>query len=149
LLHYEHKNCIALSWKFSSFFSSQIINVYNQEYESGAQFWPDVHRRIIIALIVSQILFMGLMSTYHAASSTPLILVLPVLTIWFHFFCKSRFEPAFVQYPLQVFHLFFFNTDVIIRYLSFIRCTSCNRIGMILYMHGVLFCFPFSFKRGV
>ncbi|KAF3328853.1 CSC1-like protein [Carex littledalei] len=82
-------------------FRHQIINVYNQEYESGARFWPDVHRRIIIALIVSQILLMGLMSTKHAANSTPLILVLPVLTIWFHFFCKSRFEPAFVKFPLQ------------------------------------------------
>lgn len=88
-------------WKLSVFYC-QIINVYNQEYESGARFWPDVHRRIIIALIVSQILLMGLMSTKHAANSTPLILVLPVLTIWFHFFCKSRFEPAFVKFPLQV-----------------------------------------------
>ncbi|KAJ3700893.1 hypothetical protein LUZ61_004598 [Rhynchospora tenuis] len=82
-------------------FRHQIINVYNQQYESGAQFWPDVHRRIIIALVVSQILLMGLLSTKHAANSTPLILVLPVLTIWFHIFCKNRFEPAFVKFPLQ------------------------------------------------
>ncbi|KAJ4752638.1 ERD (early-responsive to dehydration stress) family protein [Rhynchospora pubera] len=82
-------------------FRHQIINVYSQQYESGAQFWPDVHRRIIIALIVSQILLMGLLSTKHAANSTPLILVLPVLTIWFHIFCKNRFEPAFVKFPLQ------------------------------------------------
>ncbi|KAJ1433040.1 Calcium-dependent channel, 7TM region, putative phosphate [Sesbania bispinosa] len=26
-------------------FRHQIINVYNQQYESGASFWPDVHRR--------------------------------------------------------------------------------------------------------
>ncbi|KAJ1405556.1 Calcium-dependent channel, 7TM region, putative phosphate [Sesbania bispinosa] len=36
-------------------FRHQIINVYNQEYESGAAFWPDVHFRVVIALIVSQI----------------------------------------------------------------------------------------------
>ncbi|KAJ3694473.1 hypothetical protein LUZ60_009953 [Juncus effusus] len=82
-------------------FRHQIINVYNQQYESGAQYWPDVHRGVIIALIVSQILLMGLMSTKHAANSTPLLLVLPVLTIWFHYFCKNRFEPAFVKFPLQ------------------------------------------------
>ncbi|XWS75768.1 hypothetical protein CRYUN_Cryun01aG0120600 [Craigia yunnanensis] len=79
----------------------QIINVYNQEYESAAAFWPDVHVRIIAALIVSQLLLMGLLSTKEAAQSTPLLITLPVLTIWFHRFCKGRYEPAFVRYPLQ------------------------------------------------
>ncbi|XP_020581813.1 CSC1-like protein At4g02900 [Phalaenopsis equestris] len=82
-------------------FRHQIINVYNQEYESGAAFWPDVQRRVITALIIAQLLLMGLISTMHAANSTPLLLVLPVLTIWFHFYCKHRFEPAFVKFPLQ------------------------------------------------
>ncbi|KAF4394497.1 calcium permeable stress-gated cation channel 1 [Cannabis sativa] len=79
----------------------QIINVYNQEYESAAAFWPDVHGRIITALIVSQLLLMGLLSTKNAAQSTPLLITLPVLTIWFHRFCKGRYEPAFIRHPLQ------------------------------------------------
>ncbi|WOH03202.1 hypothetical protein DCAR_0522598 [Daucus carota subsp. sativus] len=79
----------------------QIINVYNQEYESAAAFWPDVHRRIIVALIVSQLLLLGLLSTKEAAQSTPLLIALPVLTICFHIFCKGRYEPAFLRYPLQ------------------------------------------------
>ncbi|OVA09754.1 protein of unknown function DUF221 [Macleaya cordata] len=79
----------------------QIINVYNQEYESGAQFWPDVHGRIIAALIISQLLLLGLLSTKEAAQSTPFLIALPVLTIWFYRFCKNRFEPAFIRYPLQ------------------------------------------------
>ncbi|MFQ6633853.1 hypothetical protein Gotur_012396, partial [Gossypium turneri] len=37
----------------------QIINVYYQEYESAAAFWPDVHVRVVAALIVSQLLLMG------------------------------------------------------------------------------------------
>ncbi|CAN1843540.1 CSC1-like protein At3g21620, partial [Linum perenne] len=78
-----------------------IINVYNQEYESAAAFWPDVHGRIVTALVVSQLLLMGLMSTKEAAQSTPLLIALPVLTIWFNRFCKGRYEPAFVKYPLQ------------------------------------------------
>ncbi|CAM8989036.1 unnamed protein product [Rhodiola kirilowii] len=82
-------------------FRHQIINVYNQEYESAAAFWPDVHGRIITALIVSQLLLMGLLSTKKAANSTPLLIALPVLTIWFHLFCKGRYEPAFLRYPLQ------------------------------------------------
>lgn len=83
-------------------FEMQIINVYNQEYESGAAFWPDVHGRVIIALVISQVLMMGLLGTKEAAQSTPFIIALPVLTIWFHMFCKGRYESAFVKYPLQV-----------------------------------------------
>jgi hypothetical protein len=83
-------------------FQLQIINVYNQEYESGAAFWPDVHFRVIFALIVSQIVLMGLLTTKKAASSTPFLIVLPILTIWFYRYCKGRFESAFVKFPLQV-----------------------------------------------
>ena len=80
----------------------QIINVYNQEYESAAAFWPDVHGRIISALIISQLLLLGLLSTKRTAQSTPFLLALPVLTIAFYKYCQGRFEPAFVRYPLQV-----------------------------------------------
>nr|XP_027063546.1 CSC1-like protein At3g21620 [Coffea arabica] len=79
----------------------QIMNVYNQEYESAAAFWPDVHGRIIIALIVSQLLLLGLLSTKDASQSTPFLITLPVLTICFDRYCKGRYEPAFVRYPLQ------------------------------------------------
>ncbi|XP_047308027.1 protein OSCA1-like [Impatiens glandulifera] len=82
-------------------FRHQIINVYNQEYESGGAFWPDVHGRIIYALIGSQLILMGLLSTKEAAQSTPFLLALPVITIYFHRFCKGRYEPAFVKYSLQ------------------------------------------------
>ncbi|XP_058095114.1 calcium permeable stress-gated cation channel 1-like [Magnolia sinica] len=82
-------------------FRHQIINVYNQEYESGAAFWPDVHGRIVTAMVISQLLLFGLLGTKEAAQSTPLLIALPVLTIWFHRFCKNRYEPAFVRYPLQ------------------------------------------------
>ncbi|GLU15537.1 hypothetical protein SLE2022_320170 [Rubroshorea leprosula] len=82
-------------------FRHQIINVYNQEYESAAAFWPDVHGRVITALVISQICLMGLLATKAAVQSTPFLIVLPVLTIWFHRFCKARYEPAFVRYPLQ------------------------------------------------
>ncbi|KAL0371342.1 UNVERIFIED_CONTAM: CSC1-like protein [Sesamum angustifolium] len=82
-------------------FRHQIINVYDQNYESGAAFWPDVHRRVVIGLVISQLLLMGLLSTKSIAKSTPVLLILPILTIWFHRFCKGRFESAFVKFPLQ------------------------------------------------
>lgn len=80
----------------------QIINVYNQEYESGAAFWPDVHFRIIVALITSQVLLMGLLTTKESARATPVLIALLILTIGFHRYCTGRFESAFVKYPLQV-----------------------------------------------
>ncbi|KAL5225429.1 hypothetical protein ABZP36_012068 [Zizania latifolia] len=79
----------------------QIINVYNQEYESAAAFWPQVHSRIIASLLISHVTLFGLMSTMKAAYSTPLLVFLPLLTLWFHKYCKSRFEPAFRKYPLE------------------------------------------------
>ncbi|GLT72408.1 hypothetical protein SLA2020_443460 [Shorea laevis] len=82
-------------------FRHQIINVYNQEYESAAAFWPDVHGRVITGLVISQICLMGLLATKEAAQSTPFLIALPVLTICFHRFCKGRYEPAFVKYPLE------------------------------------------------
>ncbi|XP_041028338.1 calcium permeable stress-gated cation channel 1-like [Juglans microcarpa x Juglans regia] len=82
-------------------FRHQIINVYSQQYESAAAFWPDVHGRIVTALVISQVLLLGLLSTKEAAKSTPFLIALPVLTIWFYRFCKGRYESAFVKFPLQ------------------------------------------------
>lgn len=80
----------------------QVINVYNQRYESAAAFWPHVHHRIVASLFISQLLLLGLLSTKKAANSTPLLAVLPILTVTFHRYCKNRFEPAFRKYPLEV-----------------------------------------------
>ncbi|KAF7127510.1 hypothetical protein RHSIM_Rhsim11G0027500 [Rhododendron simsii] len=79
----------------------QVINVYNQRYESAAAFWPQVHSRIIASLLISQLLLLGLLSTKKAANSTPLLVALPILTLSFHKYCKHRFEPAFRKYPLE------------------------------------------------
>ncbi|KAL9271609.1 CSC1-like protein, partial [Drosera capensis] len=79
----------------------QIINVYDQRYESAGAFWPHAHGRIILSLVISQLLLMGLLSTKEAAKSTPLLIILPVITWAFHKYCKSRFEPAFSRYPLE------------------------------------------------
>lgn len=35
-------------------------------------------------------------------SSTPFIIALPILTYIFHRYCKTRFEPCFTNFPLEV-----------------------------------------------
>ncbi|KAF3436331.1 hypothetical protein FNV43_RR23423 [Rhamnella rubrinervis] len=82
-------------------FRHQIINVYDQKYESAAAFWPHVHRRVIIGLVISQLLLMGLFSTLGVSKSTFVLGVQPILTIWFHIYCKGRFESAFKKFSLQ------------------------------------------------
>ncbi|XP_052186844.1 CSC1-like protein At4g02900 [Diospyros lotus] len=82
-------------------FRHQMINVYGQKYESGAAFWPGVHRRIVIGLVISQLVLMGLLSTKGDEQSTPFLIPLPILTIFFYQFCKGLFESAFVKFPLQ------------------------------------------------
>ncbi|ESW34393.1 hypothetical protein PHAVU_001G148800 [Phaseolus vulgaris] len=82
-------------------FRHQIINVYNQQYESGAAFWPDVHGRVVTGLIISQILLMGLLSTRGTETSTLVLIAQPILTFWFHRYCKGLFESAFVKFPLE------------------------------------------------
>ncbi|KAK1435943.1 hypothetical protein QVD17_01716 [Tagetes erecta] len=93
---------ILIFFAFAYFvYRHQVINVYNQRYESAAAFWPHVHHRIVASLLISQLLLLGLLSTKKAANSTPLLAVLPILTLAFHSFCKNRFEPAFRKYPLE------------------------------------------------
>ncbi|KAI3707349.1 hypothetical protein L6452_25791 [Arctium lappa] len=93
---------ILIFFAFAYFvYRHQVINVYNQRYESAAAFWPHVHTRILASLLISQILLLGLLSTKKVANSTPVLVVLPVLTITFHKYCKHRFEPAFQKYPLE------------------------------------------------
>ncbi|KAK3037655.1 hypothetical protein RJ639_030432 [Escallonia herrerae] len=93
---------ILIFFAFAYFvYRHQIINVYNQQYESAAAFWPHIHSRIIASLLISQLLLLGLLSTKKAANSTPLLVALPILTLSFHKYCKNRFEPAFRKYPLE------------------------------------------------
>lgn len=102
----------------------QVINVYNQQYESGGAFWPHIHGRIIGSLLISQLLLMGLLSTKKAARSTPLLIALPILTIAFHRYCKTRFEPAFNKYPVEVSN--FLSISFHFKIISFIGCSMID-----------------------
>jgi len=108
-----------------------VINVYEAAYESAGAFWPFVHGRIILSLIIEHLMLIGLfliqgpitfktieinnddsttqrilVFVQQAMSSTPFIIALPIFTYIFHRYCKSRFEPCFTNFPLEV--IFFF-----------------------------------------
>jgi hypothetical protein len=99
--------------------------VYDPVYESAGAFWPHVHGRIIASLILEHLTLIGLFlvkgpisfvqtspggSTKSkilryvrdSCSSTPFMVALPILTLFFHNYCKKRFEAAFTNYPLEV-----------------------------------------------
>ncbi|CAN1855325.1 CSC1-like protein At4g02900 [Linum perenne] len=83
------------------FFAFSYVIFRHQKYESGAAYWPDVHRRLLTGLVISQLLLTGLLSTKGAEELTPCLIALPIITYWFHKLCKGRFESAFVKFPLQ------------------------------------------------
>lgn len=105
-----------------------MINVYEAAYESAGAFWPFVHGRIILALIIEHLMLIGLFLVQgpitfktiqsnddesseqkilnflqQTLSSTPFIIALPIFTYIFHRYCKSRFEPSFTNFPLEVY----------------------------------------------
>lgn len=102
LYHQTNTHVLLLNSIISVLKIRQIINVYDQEYESAGAFWPHVHSRIIYSLLISQLILLGILSTKKAANSTPVLTPLPFLTLLFHMYCKKRFEPAFRKYPLEV-----------------------------------------------
>lgn len=58
-----------------------------------------VHGCTIAALMISQIILMGLLSMKEAAQSTPLLITLPVVTIWFHKYCNCVFSKIILMEP--------------------------------------------------
>ncbi|XP_024516363.1 CSC1-like protein At1g62320 isoform X1 [Selaginella moellendorffii] len=82
-------------------YRNQVINVYHPEYESAGGFWPHIHNRVVASMIIMQLTLLGLLSTKRAASSTPFLAGLPVLTFIFHTYTKRCFESAFVKFPLE------------------------------------------------
>ncbi|KAL2613464.1 hypothetical protein R1flu_025156 [Riccia fluitans] len=101
-------------------YRNQVINVYDADYDSGAAFWPQVHSRIITAMIIEQLTLIGLFTIkgpigFQSSSNAPLtagtfikgmlsstffLVMLPIGTMIYHFYCKRRFHAAFNFYPM-------------------------------------------------
>ncbi|GBG82443.1 hypothetical protein CBR_g34820 [Chara braunii] len=82
-------------------FKNQIINVYDPAYESQGSFWPYVHGRVVTALVVMQIMLIGVFMLKEKFKLVPLLLPLPILTVFFTSYCTKRFFPAFQKYSMQ------------------------------------------------
>ncbi|KAH9576159.1 hypothetical protein CY35_01G147600 [Sphagnum magellanicum] len=82
-------------------FRNQVLFVYEPAYETGGQFWPEVHTRIISCLIFTQVLFIGLFSLKGSGRASLACIPLPILTLLFHAHCRQRFQPTFKNFNLE------------------------------------------------
>ncbi|KAG6545847.1 hypothetical protein Mapa_012808 [Marchantia paleacea] len=82
-------------------FKNQIMHVYEPAYETGGQYWPQVHNRIVAALFLMQITFVGIFQTSMSTRVSALALPLPILTILYYQYCLKRFYPIFVRFSVE------------------------------------------------
>jgi hypothetical protein len=80
----------------------QILHVYEPAYETGGQFWPHVHVRIIVFLVFLQICFIGVFTVKGLGHGTWFVVPLPIFTLLFNEFCRKRFFPAFRHFNMEV-----------------------------------------------
>lgn len=83
----------------------QILYVYEPAYETGGQFWPHVHIRIIASLVLLQVCFIGVFSVKGLGRGSFIAIPLPILTLLFNEHCRHRFFPAFRHFNMEVSHL--------------------------------------------
>lgn len=82
--------------------SVQILHVYEPVYETGGQFWPHIHVRIIASLVFLQVCFIGVFTVKGLGTGTFFVIPLPILTLIFNEHCRQRFFPAFRQFNMEV-----------------------------------------------
>lgn len=82
-------------------FRNQLLNVYSPKFETGGKFWPIVHNSTIVALILMQVIAVGIFGLKKLPVASSLILPLPVLTLLFNEYCRKRFLPIFHSYSAE------------------------------------------------
>lgn len=80
----------------------QIQDVYETTYETCGQYWPYIHRHILIAIILMQITMIGLFGLKLKPAASISTIPLLFITLMFNEYCKMRFLPSFHRYSLQV-----------------------------------------------
>ncbi|KAL0558116.1 hypothetical protein IC582_006681 [Cucumis melo] len=76
-------------------YKNQILNVYISKYESGGQFWPIAHNTTIFAMVVAQIIALGVFGVKESPVASGFTIPLIVGTLLFHGYCRQRFRPIF------------------------------------------------------
>lgn len=77
----------------------QALNIHVPDWESNGSLWPHIHHRILAALLAAQITAVA----YFAVKEflfTPILLILPLLTLVFHVYCKRTWRPLIERVSL-------------------------------------------------
>jgi hypothetical protein len=82
-------------------YRNQVLNVYEPAYETGGQYWPEIHSRTIGCIVFMQIVFIGMFSLKGLKSASIACIPLPFLTWLFHEHCRQRFLPIFKNFNLE------------------------------------------------
>lgn len=80
----------------------QILHVYEPAYQTGGQFWPHIHVRIIVFLVFLQICFIGVFTVKGLGHGSFFVVPLPIFTLLFNEYCRKRFFPAFRHFNMEV-----------------------------------------------
>lgn len=78
---------------------NQALNIHVPDWESNGSLWPHIHHRILAALLAAQITAVA----YFAVKEflfTPILLILPLLTLVFHVYCKRTWRPLIERVSL-------------------------------------------------
>jgi len=82
-------------------YRNQVLDVYEPKYETGGQYWPEIHSRTIACIVFMQVLFIGMFSVKGLKSASLGCIPLPFLTWYFHEHCRHRFLPIFKNFNLE------------------------------------------------
>ncbi|CAA7393498.1 unnamed protein product [Spirodela intermedia] len=82
-------------------YRNQILNVYVPKYETAGKFWPMVHNSSIFALVLMQLIAIGIFGLKKLPTASTLTVPLPVLTLLFNEYCRKRFLPNFYVYSAE------------------------------------------------
>ncbi|KAK8478262.1 hypothetical protein V6N11_024171 [Hibiscus sabdariffa] len=83
-------------------YRNQILNVYVQKYDSGGEFWPIVQNATIFALLLTQVIALGVFGIKRSPVASGFVIPLIVLTLLFNEYCRQRFSPVFTRRPAQI-----------------------------------------------
>lgn len=83
-------------------YRNQIMNMYEPAYETGGQYWPHVHNRMISSIFLMQVICVGIFGVKNKASASTCSIPLLAITLIFRYYCTLRFYPAFRDLPVQI-----------------------------------------------
>ncbi|KAG8098020.1 hypothetical protein GUJ93_ZPchr0013g35729 [Zizania palustris] len=82
-------------------YRNQILNVYYPKYEMGGKLWPVMHNGLVFALVLTQIIALGVFTIKHSPVATGFTILLLIGTILFNEYCRHRFARIFDSFSAQ------------------------------------------------